>query len=61
MSEAKYDMLYGKLGTKEGKKDIYKLTKTRERKMRPLRSVRRVKDKDNKVLVKDDEIKKRWK
>lgn len=64
MSETKYkvyDTLYAKLGIKEEEKDIYRLTKAREKKRRASRSVRCVKDKDNKVLVKDDEIKQRWK
>lgn len=64
MSMAKYkayDTLCTKLGSKEGEKDIYKLAKARERKMRDLGSFRCVKNEDNKVLVKDDQIKERWK
>jgi hypothetical protein len=39
VSEARgqiYDGLYQRLGTKEGKKDIYKMAKSRERKMRDI-------------------------
>ena len=64
LSNAKYkayDTPYTKLGSKEREKDICKLDKARERKMRELGSVRCVKNEDNKVLVRDDEIKEKWK
>lgn len=63
MSEAKhkaYDDLYRKLGTREGEKDVYKLARMRERKSRDLDHVRCIKSDDQRVLVKDDEIKERW-
>ena len=64
VSEAKsraYDDLYHKLGTKEGEKDIYKMAKLRERKTRDLSQVKCIKDDTDRLLVKDEEIKRRWK
>ena len=55
-----YDELYEKLGTKEGEMGVYKLAKIRERKTRDLNQVKCIKDEADRVLVKDDEIKKRW-
>ena len=55
-----YDELYEKLGTKEGEMSVYKLTKIRERKTRDLNQVKCIKDEADRVLVKDEEIKKRW-
>jgi hypothetical protein len=55
-----YDELYEKLGTKEGKMGVYKMAKIRERKTRDLSQMKCIKDEVNRVLVKDEEIKKRW-
>ena len=55
-----YDELYEKLGTKEGEMGVYKLAKIRERKTRDLNQVKCIKDEVDRVLVKDEEIKKRW-
>ncbi|KAJ9162547.1 hypothetical protein P3X46_022311 [Hevea brasiliensis] len=52
--------LYEKLGTKEGEKDIYRLARKREKKYQDLNQVRCIKDKEEKVLVKDENIKERW-
>ena len=63
MSEAKgraYDDLYQQLSTKEGEKDIYKMAKIRERKTRDVNQIKCIKDGTDRVLVKDDEIKSRW-
>jgi len=49
------------LDTKEGERNIYKLGKSRERKIRDLNQVKCIKSEDAKVLVKDEEIKERWK
>ena len=49
-----------KFDTKEVEKDIYKIARIRERKTRDLCIMRRVKDEDQKVLVRDEEIKERW-
>jgi hypothetical protein len=39
-----YDRLYRRLGTKEGKKDIYMMAKSRERKTRDIIQVKCIKD-----------------
>jgi hypothetical protein len=47
MSEARdqmYDILYQRLGTKEGEKDIYRMAKSRERKTRDIIQVKCIKD-----------------
>ena len=54
-----YDELYDGLATKEGKKDIYRMAKIRERKTRDLSQVKCIKDEDNRILVRDEEIKNR--
>ena len=43
------------------KKNIYKLVKTREMKTRNLNCVKSIKDKDQRVLVKEVDIKDVWK
>jgi len=55
-----YEDLYQKLSTKEGEKNIYKIAKLRERKTRDLNQVKCIKDEDDRILVKDAEIKSRW-
>ena len=52
-----YKEVYEKLGTKEVENDIYKIARIRERN---LCFVRCVKNEDQKVLVRDEEIKERW-
>jgi hypothetical protein len=39
-----YEGLYQRLGTKEGEKDIYRMAKSRERKMRDIIQVKCIKD-----------------
>jgi hypothetical protein len=63
VSEARdrmYDGLYQRLGTKEGKNDIYRMTKSRERKTRYIIQVKCIKDETERLLTKDDDIKNRW-
>jgi hypothetical protein len=55
-----YEELYGRLGTREGEKNIYKMVKICERKTRDLNQVKCMKDEANRLLVKDEEIKNRW-
>jgi DNA primase large subunit len=55
-----YDELYEKLGTKEGEMGVYKMAKIHERGTRDLSQMKCIKDEVNRVLVKDEEIKKRW-
>jgi len=63
VSEARgraYEDLYQKLSTKEGEKNVYKMTTLRERNTRDFTQVKCIKDETNRLLVKDDEIKNRW-
>ena len=63
MSVAKgktYDDLYQRLGTKEGEKDIYRMAKIREQKTRDINQIKCIKDGTDRLLVKDEEIKGRW-
>ncbi|KAK1613062.1 hypothetical protein QYE76_036735 [Lolium multiflorum] len=63
VSEARgqaYEDLYQWLGTKEGEKDIYRMAKIRERKTRDVDQVKCIKDGADQLLVKDKEIKHRW-
>jgi hypothetical protein len=63
VSEARgqaYTELYRKLDTKEGENDVYKMAKLRERKIRDFNQVKCIKDETNRLLVKDEEIKNRW-
>jgi hypothetical protein len=55
-----YDGLYQRLGTKEGEKDIYRMTRIRERKTRDINQIKYIKDGTDRLLVKDEEIKDRW-
>ena len=56
-----YDNIYNKLDMKEGEKDIYKLAKLRERKTKDFKYIKCVKGEDERVLIKEEEIKERWK
>jgi hypothetical protein len=63
VSEARgqmYDGLYQRLGTKEGEKDIYRMTKRRERKTSDIIQVKCIKDATERLLTKDEDIKNRW-
>jgi hypothetical protein len=63
VSEARgqaYTELYRKLDTKEDGNDVYMMTKLRERKIRDFNQVKCIKDETDRLLVKDDEIKNRW-
>jgi hypothetical protein len=54
-----YDGLYQRLGTKEGEKDIYRMAKRQERKMRDIIQVKCIKDATQRLLTKDEDIKNR--
>lgn len=56
-----YDEFYARLDSKDGEKNIYKLAKLREKKNRDFSQVKCIKGDDSRVLVKDEEIKDRWK
>ena len=60
MQELKCTKKCEKLDTKKVEKDIYKIARIRERKTKDLCTVRCVKDEDQKVLFRDEEIKERW-
>jgi hypothetical protein len=45
---------------KEGEKDIYRMARARDRKIRDLNQVKCIKDEREQLLVKEDEIKHRW-
>jgi hypothetical protein len=63
VSEARgwmYDGLYQRLGTKEGEKNIFRMAKSRERKMRDIIQVKCIKDETERLLTKDEDIKNRW-
>ncbi|KAJ3706103.1 hypothetical protein LUZ61_009808 [Rhynchospora tenuis] len=63
VNEAKglaFEDLYQKLNTKEGEKDVYKIARNRDRKTRDLNQVKCIKDETDRLLVKDEEIKTRW-
>jgi hypothetical protein len=55
-----YTELYQKLDTKENKNDIYKMAKLQKRKTRDFNQVKCIKDEIDRLLMKDDEIKNRW-
>ena len=55
-----YDDLHQRLGTKEGEKDIYRMARIREQKTRDINQIKWIKDETDRLLVKDDEIKGRW-
>jgi hypothetical protein len=55
-----YTELYRKLDTKECENDVYKMAKLRERKTRDFNQVKCIKDEADRLLVKDEEIKNRW-
>lgn len=52
--------LYHKLDTKEEEKDIYRIARVREKKIREFNHVKCIKGKDDQVLISDDQIKERW-
>ena len=56
-----YQDIYERLDFKEGEKNIYRIARMREKKTRELGTIRCIKDHNHKVLVKDTDIKERWK
>jgi DNA-directed RNA polymerase sigma subunit (sigma70/sigma32) len=55
-----YDGLYQRLGMKEEGKDIYRMTRICERKTRDINQIKCIKDETDRLLLKDEEIKDRW-
>jgi hypothetical protein len=63
VSEARgrmYDGLYQRLGMKEGENDIYRIAKSKERKMRDIIQIKCIKDETERLLTKDEDINNRW-
>jgi hypothetical protein len=56
-----YAELYRKLDMKEGENNVYKMTKLRQRKTKDFNQVKYIKDGADRLLMKDNEIKNRWK
>ena len=55
-----YDDMYQRLGTKKGEKGIYRMARIRERKTRDINQIKCIKDGTNRLLVKDEGIRDRW-
>ncbi|XP_046975612.1 uncharacterized protein LOC124541716 [Vanessa cardui] len=55
------ESLYNSLNSPRGQKDLYRITKERERRSRDITYIKCMKDEAGKVLCKDEEIKERWK
>jgi hypothetical protein len=63
VSEARgraHEDLYQHFDMKEGKRDIYKMAKSQERKRRDVDQVKCIKDGADQLMVKEEEIKHRW-
>nr|GEY63097.1 craniofacial development protein 2-like [Tanacetum cinerariifolium] len=56
-----YEDLYLKLDSNEGANDIYKIAKAREKKRQDIGNVRYIKDEGGRTIVREEEIRKRWK
>lgn len=55
-----YDEIYSKLRTNDAEKNIYKFAETMEMRRRDLNGVYYIKDDDQRVLIKEGEIKERF-
>ena len=56
-----YDNLYARLETKEGKKELYRLARQRDRAGKDVQHVRIIKDENGNVMVNSEAVLKRWK
>ena len=56
-----YNELYKRLEIKDGEREIYRFAKLRERKGKNLNGVKCIKSGINNILVKNENIRKRWK
>ena len=56
-----YDNLYERLETKEGEKELYRLTRQRDRAGKDVQQVRVIKDENGNVMVSSDAVLKSWK
>ncbi|XP_062866594.1 uncharacterized protein LOC134329279, partial [Trichomycterus rosablanca] len=56
-----YEELYGRLDTKEGEKDLYRLARQRNQAGKDVQQVRLVKDRNGNVLTSEESVMGRWK
>ncbi|KAK3522566.1 hypothetical protein QTP86_024988, partial [Hemibagrus guttatus] len=56
-----YDVLYTRLDTREGEKDLYRLARQRDRDGKDVQQVRVIKDRDGTVLTSEESVQRRWK
>ena len=56
-----YDDLYARLVTKEGKKELYRLARQRDKAGKDVQHVRVIKNKNSNVMVNSEAVLKRWK
>ena len=56
-----YDNLYARLETKEGKKELYRLLRKRDRAGNDVQHVRVIKDENSNVMVNSEAVLNRWK
>ena len=56
-----YDDLYARLETKEGEKELYRLTRQRDRAGKDVQHMRILKDDNGNVMISSEAMLKRWK
>ena len=56
-----YDNLYARLVTKEGKKELYRLARQRDRAGKDVQHMRVIKDENGNLIVNSEAVLKRWK
>ncbi|KAK3508721.1 hypothetical protein QTP70_004263 [Hemibagrus guttatus] len=56
-----YDELYTRLDTREGEKDLYRLTRQRDQDGKDVQQVRVIKDRDGRLLTSEESVQRRWK
>ena len=56
-----YNNLHERVETKEGKKELYRLARQRDRTGKDVQHVRVIKDKNGNVMVNSEAVLKRWK
>ncbi|KAK3542631.1 hypothetical protein QTP86_031324 [Hemibagrus guttatus] len=56
-----YDELYTRLDTRVGQKDLYRLARQRDRDGKDVQKVRVIKDRDGRVLTREESVQRRWK
>jgi len=54
-----YERLYQRRDSKKGAKEVFKLVRARERRTRDLNRIKRIKNEDDKVLIKDTKLQER--